>query len=235
MSIRRRAAFIGAAATIALFALAGCAPAGGSAAGATSTPRASAPPTTTPTTTPASSSPTPVPAPDPAVPPTLVLGGESAALTAADGTLGDYPYGGPADVLLASLTAVLGAPETVVHQGEKCVTDSVENVWGGLRVAYDGMDPVATPLVRFSVQGDVGGGLVVESPHGARVGGSWPEFAASIPDAPMTTGEYEGATWVDVIDGGYSAWGATAGTLVNTDDSVTITSITAPNDLGHDC
>jgi hypothetical protein len=224
MTVRRTGVLIGAATALALLVLPGCAPASHSTGAATSEPSA--------TSAPAPSAPTP--SPEPVEPTTLVLGGESAVLTATAGTVGDYPYGAPADQLLASLTTILGAPETVVHQGEKCVNDSVDSVWGGLTVSYYGMDAASAPQLQVTVRDDVAG-LVVESSHGARVGGSWPEFLSTIPDAPMTTGEYQGRTWGQAIDGNYAAWGAAAGALVNTDDSATIDMIVAPLDLGHDC
>jgi hypothetical protein len=171
----------------------------------------------------------------PAADATIVLGGPALSVSDPSGALlGEYAYEGPADGAVSSLTTLLGAPQTLVHQNEKCIADSVDNVWGGMTLNYLGMDAAGSTAFRVFVR-DAVPSADVQTPFGARVGESWPDYFAQVADHPSTTGVYEGLTWVELIDSEYTPWGATAGTLVHTDDSVTISSITAPTDLGHDC
>lgn len=229
MTTRRTRPLLGGAAILVLAALTACA--GPSTATSTPAPtRAVATAEPTPSATP-----TPPADPAPAADATIVLGGPGLSVTDASGALlGEYAYEGPADGVVTSLTTILGPPQTLVHQNEKCIADSVDNVWGDMTLNYLGLDATGSTAFRVSVRGAVPG-ADVETPFGARVGGSWPDYFAQVADHPSTTGVYEGLTWVELIDSEYTPWGATAGTLVHTDDSATISWISAPTDLGHDC
>lgn len=229
MTTRRTRTLLGGAAILVLAALTACA--GPSAATSTPAPtRAVAAAEPTPSATP-----TPPADPAPAADATIVLGGPALSVTDASGALlGEYAYEGPADGVVMTLTSILGPPQTLVHQNEKCIADSVDNVWGGMTLNYLGLDAAGSTAFQVSVLGDVPG-ADVETPFGARVGESWPDYLVQVADHPSTTGVYEGLTWVELIDSEYAPWGATAGTLVHTDDSATISWISAPTDLGHDC
>lgn len=233
MTTRRTRTLLGGAAILVLVALTACV------GPSTSTPTSTPAPTRTvaaPEPTPSTTQTPPAPAdPAPVAAGSIVLGGPALSVSDASGApQGEYAYEGPADGVVTSLTALLGPPQTLVHQNEKCIADSVDNVWGGMTLNYLGLDAAGSTAFRVSVRGAVPG-ADVQTPFGARVGESWPDYVAQVADHPSTTGVYEGLTWVELIDSEYTPWGATAGTLVRTDDSATISWITAPTDLGHDC
>ncbi|CAD5992091.1 exported protein of unknown function [Agreia sp. COWG] len=206
----------------------GCASAG------VSTPTPSASPTRAAAAV-APTAPSTAQAVTPAAEASIVIGGTSVSITDAEGSpVADVAYEGPADGVVASLTALLGQPTTTVHQNEKCISDSVDSAWGGLILNYTGTqsgNPVAFTL---SVTGNVPG-AVVETTHGARVGEPWPDYFAGVADHPMTTGEFSGKTFVELIDDQFTPWGQDAGIIVRTDDSSTISSIFGPTTLDHDC
>ena len=223
---RIRTLNVGGIVALALFSLTACV------GNTSSTPTPSAAISTPSATSPSS---TPAAEPTPAEPIEIVLGGSTVSVADGSGApVGDFDYQATAVGVVSSLTSLLGAPQTVVHQNEKCVADSVDNVWGGLTLSAIGPDVQDSVAFHILVTGDVPG-AIIETQNGARVGASWPEYFAGVSDHASTTGEFEGKTWVEVIDSPIPTIGPNSGTLVNTADSAVISYIAAPSDLGHDC
>ncbi len=170
--------------------------------------------------------------PEPAPAGSIVFGAEALEVRT-DGSTVLYPYGKGAADAIASVSSLLGAPQSSVHVPvSKCQPDETTVTWSTMTLEYESVDPAAAAWFRVQTR-TVSVQVGISSPNGARVGDAWASYAGSLAGHPNSTGDYQGKTYTGIVDSA-SLKAPTYGTIVDGVDG-TITGITAQSDLHADC
>jgi len=147
----------------------------------------------------------PAPAPEPSIEPDrtvrITIGSDDLIVDSAD-SVSRFPYDGTPTAAIAALTEAFGHEPSSKYSGEEtCWYQMTTLDYGDVQIDFKLQDPDTTDMWFVSAKTNDGDdAIVVESPSGSVIGGSYAALISANPDAIKQESEYEGVKYQMALD-----------------------------------